>query len=365
MFLRGFYLFLLCIVGVGKLFTTETVFMGIYQDAEHSVAYLDPQMNVGYLERYGDVQQLLAIPYSKKIYEIDSTLPSGVWVIDYSGAPKRSGQILLDDGTHTLIVVTPDGKNVYIACESPDKGSIAVVDTHQEKVVNTIDFNAKSLLMSLDGKELYAFDVKGMAIIDTASHSIKQYVPLTLQAAFGYSHSITPDGKFIYISGDEVVQLIDTSSYKKVAEIGIKVPGKAVFTSDGKWAYVSSTTDHSVSVIDTKAKKIVKSITLPEVFRESYDVMINKASDGIEYVYAFGGESIIAINTEFQEIAATLAFNSLGMPIVFSKDGSRLYAASILFVAAIDTDVNNFKIVGQTPSHTVSGGHALLLVSDD
>ncbi|MBA4852203.1 beta-propeller fold lactonase family protein [Emticicia sp. BO119] len=97
--------------------------------------------------------------------------------------------------------------------------------------------------------------------LDIASKSILKKVPLAAEA---YTCVLSPDKDLLYISlwGGAKILIYDIDTAKIVDEIAVdKNPNDIVLTKDGRYLYVSHGNDNTVSIIDTKQKQRIETLS--------------------------------------------------------------------------------------------------------
>jgi YVTN family beta-propeller protein len=186
-----------------------------------------------------------------------------------------TGSIPLD-GTPAEITMSPNGAYVYVAVDQFNETTgdydhrLVKIDTASQ-VVSTINVDANSgSAFNGDGSQFYFMTNQGdngiLTVIDTASHSVIQTIPLPGTAADEIA--VAPDGEhayFVTFTNDPVtdrsrytLSALDTSTNTFTSQ---SIPGYLygfAFSADGTHAYASSSvynpakgdSDWSVAVID-------------------------------------------------------------------------------------------------------------------
>jgi YVTN family beta-propeller protein len=247
---------------------------------------------------------------AQTLQEIEShrvSLPNG-WKL----API--GQILPLGDLPLNIAVSPSGKYLAVTNNGQSDQSVQLIDTREMKVLDSVamDISWLGLVFSADEKSLYAsggndnwivrfyiyngrllprdtlvigkpwpekISVAGIAlddsknrlyavtkennslyVLDVVTKKILNRYPL---GGEGYTCLLSPDRKVLYIScwGCNEVVLFDT---EKMLETGsIKVgdnPNELCLNRKGTFLFVANANDNSVSVIDTKTRKVVETL---------------------------------------------------------------------------------------------------------
>jgi YVTN family beta-propeller protein len=77
------------------------------------------------------------------------------------------------------VAITPDGKHAYFTEEEPPN-VVLIIDTHTNRVVNTVNASGFGIAFAPDGQRAYvAGGTLGVAVIDTASEKVVATVPGT------------------------------------------------------------------------------------------------------------------------------------------------------------------------------------------
>ncbi|MCC7172563.1 MAG: YncE family protein [Planctomycetes bacterium] len=186
-----------------------------------------------------------------------------VAVVDVaSGAVVK--QIAVGGGPFGM-ALAPNGSKLVIANQTG--GTASVIDTTTLAVVATLDVGSQpfGVATSIDGKTAYvaSFGTNRVAVIDLATNSLKPPIQVGL-GPFGVAPS--PDGKTLYVSDNaNQVSVVDLQVGATVASItvGLHPQGLAV-TLDGRYLYVANQYDDTVSIVDTSARAVAKTLTVSD-----------------------------------------------------------------------------------------------------
>ncbi|MBP7038381.1 MAG: beta-propeller fold lactonase family protein [Bacteroidales bacterium] len=234
-------------------------------------------------------------------------LPNG-WYLSPVGKVLQLGDLPLN------IAVSPNGKQAAVTNNGQSTQMIHLVDVKKETVTDSVIIGKSwlGLVFSDNGKELYAsggndnwiikykvrrkklinadtirigkpwpekISIAGLALdgrkkviyavtkennmlycIDLVTKSILSQTPL---GGEGYTCILSPDRKTLYAScwGCDKVVIFDT--YSRTIRGSIDVgdnPNDMCITRDGIWLFVANANDNNVSVIDTRAGRVIETL---------------------------------------------------------------------------------------------------------
>jgi YVTN family beta-propeller protein len=151
---------------------------------------------------------------------------NAVAVLD-TGERRVIGTIPVPPGPHGL-VVTPDGRKVYVS--SDGASTVTIIDTTTDRVIGQIEVGANphGLAMSLDGRQI-------------------------LVSGFGTNRAV----------------LIDTAADKVVGEIPVPQPHNAAISADGRTAYVASQSQGAMALVavDLTRRTVISRVSLDKTPR--------------------------------------------------------------------------------------------------
>jgi YVTN family beta-propeller protein len=165
-------------------------------------------------------------------------------------------------GPHGL-VVTPDGRKVYVSSEGAS--TVSVIDAVTDSVVNSIDVGATphGLAITPDGRQILvsAFGTNRAVIIDATRDQIVGQVPVPQP----HNSAITPDGRTAYVASQEqgatALVILNLETRTRVGVVPLdKTPRALNFSPDGKWLYVTVAGDDAVQVLDPASNRITTRI---------------------------------------------------------------------------------------------------------
>jgi YVTN family beta-propeller protein len=152
-----------------------------------------------------------------------------------------------------MYVLSHDGKFAYATNVS--SGTISVLDLNARKTVATIPVAKSIQRISISNDDKLIFTSTNdssdprIAVIDTATRTIKTWIPLP---AKGYGSASTRDGRYLIIavSSASKIAVVDLSTLAVVRTIDAPaLPQEVLIRPDGKVAYVSCNTSHQVVAI--------------------------------------------------------------------------------------------------------------------
>ncbi|RLQ92426.1 bifunctional YncE family protein/alkaline phosphatase family protein [Falsibacillus albus] len=268
-------------------------------------------------------------------------------------------------------VLSPDGQFLVVSNDGQGEQSLQVIDTQTEKIVQTLSFNSPQALylgvvFSPDGHKLYAsgggnneirtFDFNEGRLTEKKAISLNQD---TQKNPYPAGLAISQDGKQLFVANnlDHTVSKINTKTQKviKTTSVG-KNPYTAFLSKDGKQLFVSNWGESSVSVLNPKTMDVIKTIRTglhPNAIAQN-------EKTGTIYVSNSDSDSISFINPESLSVEQTFSVKpSEEVPtgsqpdsLTVSKDGKTLYAANAgnNDVAAIDLSGDKAKMKGLIPT---------------
>jgi len=174
--------------------------------------------------------------------------------------------------------------------------------------------------------------------------------------------ALTPDGKVLMVTSpsEASVYVFDTKTGRKLSKIKVgKAPKGVKISPDGQQAYVSNQNDASISVIDVKKLQVVNTITTEQ---GPHNTRFNR--DGlIAYVTLQGGAGLGVIDTKVSKMIDVIPLPGLTGPhnLDLSADESIAYVRDIdRNVAIVDLNKKTVKKVIQ-----VGNGHAGIDATQD
>lgn len=160
--------------------------------------------------------------------------------------------------------------------------------------------------------------------------------------------AVAPDseGRLLVLNKtDGTLLVLDVPSYQRLATIGVGAePHEVVVTPDGRKAYTSNVRDRSLSVVDLKAYKVVKTIRSPMF---DYPHGLGITADGRRLLLTSeGSHRLVLIDTARDVVLRTLTTNQQGSHMVtLLKGDRRAYVANRKSDTISEISVPDLKIV--------------------
>ena len=157
-----------------------------------------------------------------------------------------------------MLAISRDGRLGYTANVGP--GTVSVLDLQARKTLAVIAVapHVQRISLSPDDSLVFTSDTTQprLAAIDTASRTVKQWIPLPAE---GYGSASTGDGRWLLIAVPRANQVaaIDLHTLKVVHTIGVPpAPQEVLIRPVGRVAYVSCDSSHQVAELDLAAWKV-------------------------------------------------------------------------------------------------------------
>ena len=243
-------------------------------------------------------------------------------------------------------------------------GNISIIDIGTQEVTATVDAGLRIRWFSnrfFDGKRVWTIDA------DLENAEVIVFDPWTLQTIkripFGKGPSmsieLSPDFKFaITISpGTDEVVVIDTATYEIVRRIGVgKFPCDLTLSLDGERAFVVERDQDTLSVIDWRNGKTLKTVALKDLSRPH---MLTLSPDGTKlWVQERDAAKLSVYDTESLNRVARLPVGQAPITTEFTPSGRTTLTTHIgqSYLKVFDADsFGEIKTiqVGQSPVNSI------------
>jgi YVTN family beta-propeller protein len=270
--------------------------------------------------------------------------PEAGRVVDRLAVGKRPrGLRLSADGRQLFVALSgspiggPDVDESKLPPPDRAADGIGVLDLSTHRLVRTYASgpDPETFDVSRDGKILYVSneDAAEMSVLDLSSGSVRARVKVG-----GEPEGVTlrPDGREVYVSceADNEVFAIDTTTLSVVGRMQVGPRPRAIaFTPDGKIAFVTTENGRAVDVLDAERHTVSGKIPMPEkpdsaVPPRPMGVVLSL--DGSQMFVSLGrAQSIAVIDTAARKAVRTIEeVGARPWGIGLSPDGRTLYSAN-------------------------------------
>jgi YVTN family beta-propeller protein len=243
--------------------------------------------------------------------------------------------------------ISPDGRLLYVAVSGTPiaapgsereggqgdraKDGIAVVDLARGAVVRMLPsgVDPENFDLSPDGRRLYVSneEVAGASIVDVESARILSSAPVGEEPE---GVATRPDGGAVYVTSERASRVTalgpDGAVLGSFAVAGR--PRTVLFTRDGALAFVTAEEGGTVSVVDARAHRVLRTIRIEAPRARPMGLAL--APDGKTLWVSNGrGGSATAIDTGSFEVLRTVETGGArSWGIAVTPDGKKLYTAN-------------------------------------
>jgi DNA-binding beta-propeller fold protein YncE len=282
--------------------------------------------------------QILITPDGRTAYVLDGSQTALTPIATATNTPGKTIKVEPPGpGGQQMMAITPNGKTLYVIAY-PHQTKTAIGPAYMIPISTATNtpgkpirigmYGPESLVMSPDGKTAY---VVGFAPVAPLTDVIPiATATSTLGRTSGTDQlflalAITPDGKTLYLSTDNLTGLIPYATATSTLGKLIKIPGAGmgnmVFTPDGSTAYISSPGLKPGTGTCTRPGRVTPISTAtntpgPPIRVGCLDYNLAISHDG-QTVWVGGGDTVTPIST---------ATNTAGKPI-------KIVGASIAAIA--------------------------------
>jgi YVTN family beta-propeller protein len=265
---------------------------------------------------------------------------------------KVLGTIAVPKGPHGL-VVTPDGRKVYVS--SDGASTVSVIDTAtDDRVVASIDVgpNPHGLALSGDGSRVLVsgWGSNRALIIDTVTDRVIGEVPV----AQPHNGTLSRDGRTGWVAsqqqGATALVRLDLTAWKDVARVPLdKTPRGLELSPDGRRVLFTLAGVNSIQVLDTATNRIVTQI--PVGASPHYAPFTPDGRSALAVVQDPGELAIL--DTASNTVAGTVAVGKAPHWSMSSSDGRTAYVTN-----EGSNDVSVVDLTRRTVMATIAVGNA-------
>lgn len=195
------------------------------------------------------VTDLTVSPDGMRVYA-SRTAANGADVAILDTDTGEQDSIGIADGAGTTaacVRVSADGRSLYVAANGPCAAELVVVDTHTNRVANTIEIGSpiRDIALSADGATAYVASCGPdfgavLDVVDTQSRAVANTYKLGEIAGRITQLALSRDGLRTYLVGDSGVTVWSTSAHDVIGSIVTGAqPSCVTESSDGNRLYVA------------------------------------------------------------------------------------------------------------------------------
>jgi len=251
------------------------------------------------------------------------------------------------------IAVSPDGRQAAVVGYAGS--TIDLFDVASAKSLKRIDIapnqRPHGLIWLKDGRLLATTEgSKTLTIVDPKTGKVSA---VATEQEGSHMVAVTADGSRAYVAniGSGTVSVIDANSGKKLGDIAVGgKPEGIALSADGKELWVGDLTAPRVQVIDTAGRKVVAEVAIDPI---AIRVAISPDDRTVVTSNILAG-TITEIDRATRKIRRTISVsgdqNAGQVTILFSADGSRLYAAETGRDQVAEIDMASGKVLRRLPA---------------
>lgn len=213
----------------------QLLYISYEDDAEFGAVALNSGQRIAEVKVGEEPEGVKTSPDGKTIY-VTSEVANMVHVIDAQTYQIQANIVV--ENRPRRFAITPDGQQVWVTNEL--SGSVSVIDAQKHTVIDTIRFQPKGfrpedvtpvgIIFSPDSKTAYVAlgRANHVAVVDIASRSIKQ---LLLVGKRAWGLGLSRDGSRLWVTNglSDDVSLIDTQALRVLKSIPVaRVPHSVV-----------------------------------------------------------------------------------------------------------------------------------------
>jgi DNA-binding beta-propeller fold protein YncE len=249
-------------------------------------------------------------------------------------------------------VIASAGSRAYISTVTALYDAVTIIDTKTGAVVAThpLASSVRDLVLSADGRRVYVArtgrDGADVAVIDTVTSRVTTIELGTRVEATAQAITISRDGRRLYVAtadhaGGEVV-VIETRDQRVIGGYTFSAPIRDIAVSpDGASLFVAGEDPAAgarVDIVDTRTLRVIDTVAIDGTITQ-----LVLSAEG-ERVYLVNGERVSVLCTASRDIIDTITVGAQPSCVVESRDGKRI------FVADYDGGVTAFSVASTTES---------------
>jgi YVTN family beta-propeller protein len=264
---------------------------------------------------------------------------------------RVQGTIPVPQGPHG-IVITPDGRKVYVS--SDGASTVSVIDTQTDKIVRSIEVgtNPHGLAIAPDGRQVLVggFGTNQVLLIDTNTDQIVGRLPVPMP----HNSVLSPDGHLAYVGsqqqGATAIVILDLTQHTQVGTVPLeKTPRGLTLSPDAKQLYVTVAGADAVQVVDLASQRVVGQI--PVGASPHHVLMLPNGTAGL--VVSQGPGTLEFFDPTRHTVSQTVHVGTTPHWLAVSTDGRTAYVTN-----EGSQDVSVVDVASGTVTATVHVGNA-------
>jgi DNA-binding beta-propeller fold protein YncE len=192
---------------------------------------------------------------------VTSETSRAVVLVAFPGGEVRGVVPTGEQGTH-ILAIEPGGRKVWTANVGSGTATELNLETRRPVRTITVGPGAEGIALSPDGARLWAASMgrDSTYLFDTATGA---RLAALSTPGHAYRVALSPDGRRALIPAPELdlVRVVDTATLRETAIRVEGTPGGAVFSADGRTAYVPLIGSGRIAVVDLERLAVTR--TLP------------------------------------------------------------------------------------------------------
>jgi YVTN family beta-propeller protein len=272
---------------------------------------------------------------------------------------KKMFSLTLVSAFMILMLVSIAGAAPYAFIANLGNQTVSIIDTANNTVTATVDVGSMpaGVAVSLDGTKVYVAnrDKDTVSVIDMGTNSVIATISVGSKP---WGIAINPEGTKVYVTNQasNTVSVIDAVNNTVTATVPVgNWPVGVVVNPSGTKVYVVNC--DGVSVIDPATNTVTD--TLPT---ESFGIAVNREGTKV-YVTNNAGNTLFVIDTEKDNITATVSIEEIPSEIEGKPEGTGVYVARMdaenSTISLIDTETNRVVATVSLGSGTHPSGGSI------
>ncbi|WP_423205597.1 YncE family protein [Pseudomonas kribbensis] len=242
---------------------------------------------------------------------------------------------------HQGLALSPDDSRLYVATPN----GVSVIDTASNSVIDRIPLSdvAAQLVVTGDGSLIFVAGHAGgtVSVLSSATHEIINTLPIG-RSLIGLA--LNPAGPSVYVTDQTKNNLyeIDIATLEVIKTIPVsRAPMGIGFSPDGRQAVTTCAWETGADIIDVQVGKVTKKILFG-----SFPYGVDVSPDGrFAYVTDGGSGTLTVIDLKSYLVVRVVFVGPSTYGVKLSRDGTRIYIASRLGRKITVLDSKNFHEV--------------------